>query len=190
MAPLEWLLCKQKWEEKEKHWWSSLSIYLCITYSFNKLHSNILEFSSITILSFCFIRQSATPSTKRAPLPMQSSMNAAMSQLIACSLCVREEWSRESGPPLQHPLNWIECHHHQKSSQKNKASCYVRESQETIKVTQVNQDSCTLSVCHSAFMIQESLQFKPNFYPTPRPQRVAPPKASPLIRQRVLAWGS
>jgi hypothetical protein len=75
-------------------------------------------------------------------------------------------------------LNWIECHHHQKSSQKNKASCYVPESQATIKVTQVNQDSCALSVCHSVFMIQESLQFKPNFYPTPRPQGVAPPKAS------------
>lgn len=88
------------------------------------------------------------------------------------------------------PLNCIEFHHRQKSSQKNKASCSVPESRETIKVTQVNQDSCALSVCHSAFMIQESLQFKPNFYPTARPQGGLLPPRHRLIWQRVLAWGS
>jgi hypothetical protein len=81
-------------------------------------------------------------------------------------------------------LNWIELNAIITKNPPKKTKHHVMcESQETIKVTQVNQDSCALSVCHSAFMIQESLQFKLNFYPTPRPQGVAPPKASPNLTE-------
>jgi len=58
--------------------------------------------------------------------------------IISLTILGGKLWGKTGrGSPGPHfntiELHWIECHHHQKFSQKNKASCYVPESQETVQ---------------------------------------------------------
>jgi hypothetical protein len=141
-------------------------------------------------LSFCFIRRSATPSTKRAPLPMQNSMNAAaMSQLIGCSLCVREEGSRESGPPLQH--HWIELNaiitknppkktkHHVMCQRAKRQSKWPKSTKIAAHCQFVTLYSWFKNHCNSSQTFTQLLVLKGLLPPRP-----------PVILTEVLAWGS